>query len=136
METIRHDWTEKEILEIYNMPLLELVYKAAGVHRKFHDPGEVQVSSLLSIKTGACSEDCAYCPQSARYKTGLKVEPLLEIEEVIGAAKKAKEGGATRFCMGAAWREIKDDENFERVLDMVRAVNSMDMEVCCTLGMR
>ena len=132
---IRYDWTEQEILDIYSMPLLDLVFKAASIHRKFHEPSEVQVSSLLSIKTGACSEDCAYCPQSARYKTGIEIEPLMEVDEVIEAAKKAKEAGATRFCMGAAWREVKDNKEFEKVLKMVREVNNLGMEVCCTLGM-
>jgi len=132
---IRHDWSEKEISGIYNMPLLELVYKAATIHRKFHEPSEVQVSSLLSIKTGACSEDCAYCPQSARYKTGIEIHPLLPLDEVIKAAQTAKKAGATRFCMGAAWRELKDNEDFEKVLQMVREVNALGMEVCCTLGM-
>jgi len=135
MEPIRHDWKVKEILDIYNIPLLELVYKAATVHRKFHDPEEVQVSSLLSIKTGACSEDCAYCPQSARYHTNIDIEPLLPLQKVIETAKKAKSSGATRFCMGAAWREIKDGPQFDKILEMVRAVNDMGMEVCCTLGM-
>ena len=135
MRFIRHNWTEKEILDIYGMPLLELVHRAATVHRKFHEPSEVQVSSLLSIKTGACSEDCAYCPQSARYKTGIEAQPLLPVRQVLEAARRAKNGGATRFCMGAAWREAKDDKDFENVLEMVREVNAMGMEVCCTLGM-
>ena len=134
-EYIRHDWAEKEVLDIYSMPLLDLVYRAATMHRKFHAASEVQVSSLLSIKTGACTEDCAYCPQSARYKTGISANPLMEVGQVIEAAKKAKESGATRFCMGAAWREVKDNEDFENVLEMVRSVNSLGMEVCCTLGM-
>ncbi|MCH8003507.1 MAG: biotin synthase BioB [Nanoarchaeota archaeon] len=135
MKFVRHDWTEKEILGIYNIPLLELVYKAATIHRKFHDPKEVQVSSLLSIKTGACPEDCAYCPQSARYHTDIDIGPLLPLQKVIEVAKKAKSSGATRFCMGAAWREIKDGPEFERILEMVKAINNMGMEVCCTLGM-
>ena len=135
MEKLRHNWTEKEVLEIYNMPLLNLVYEAATIHRKFQTASEVQVSSLLSIKTGACSEDCAYCPQSARYKTGISAHPLMDIGQVIEAAKMAKEAGATRFCMGAAWREVKDNEDFEKVLQMVREVNALGMEVCCTLGM-
>lgn len=135
MEFIRHGWTEKEIQEIYSAPLLELVYKAATIHRKFHDPSEVQVSSLLSIKTGACPEDCAYCPQSARYHTNIDAEPLLSFQKVIETAKKAKKSGATRFCMGAAWREVKDGPEFERILEMVTAINKMAMEVCCTLGM-
>ncbi len=132
---IRHDWTEDEILGIYNTPLLELIYKAATLHRKFHDPCEVQVSSLLSIKTGACPEDCAYCPQSARYRTGIEMHPLLPLEQVTDIAKQAKSSGATRFCMGAAWREAKEGDEFERVLQMVRDVNAIGMEVCCTLGM-
>ena len=133
--SIRNDWTENEILEIYNLPLLDLIYKAATIHRKFQTASEVQVSSLLSIKTGACSEDCAYCPQSARYKTGIEVEPLMEVKEVVETARKAKEAGATRFCMGAAWRELKDNKDFEKVLEMVKEVNALGMEVCCTLGM-
>ena len=135
MVLIRYNWTEEEILDIYNSPLLELVYKSATVHRKFHNPSEVQVSSLLSIKTGACVEDCAYCPQSARYKTEIEVHTLLPLENVVETAKKAKKAGATRFCMGAAWREVKDGHEFEQVLEMVRAVNDLGMEVCCTLGM-
>ena len=135
MSQTKHDWTEKEILEIYNMPLLDLIYEAAAVHRKFNASSEVQVSSLLSIKTGACSEDCAYCPQSARYSTGIDVEPLMKVEKVIETAKIAKESGATRFCMGAAWRELKDNKDFEKVLEMVKEVNALGMEVCCTLGM-
>ncbi len=135
MDSIRHDWTEKEVLEIYNMPLLELIYEAATVHRKFQTASEVQVSSLLSIKTGACTEDCAYCPQSARYNTGIEVQSLLPLNEVIETAKKAKSAGATRFCMGAAWREVKDGEEFDRILEMVKSVNALGMEVCCTLGM-
>ena len=135
MALIKYDWTEEEILDIYNLPLLELVYKSATIHRKFHNAYEVQVSSLLSIKTGACVEDCAYCPQSARYKTEIKVHSLLPLDKVIEVAKKAKKAGATRFCMGAAWREVKDDDEFERVLEMVRDVNALGMEVCCTLGM-
>ncbi|MBI3026843.1 biotin synthase BioB [Candidatus Woesearchaeota archaeon] len=135
MQIVRYDWAEEEALKIYNMPLLELIYKAATVHRQFHDPSEVQLSSLLSIKTGACSEDCAYCPQAARYSTGIKIESLLPIEKVVESAKNAKLNGSTRFCMGAAWREIKDNDDFENVLEMVKAVNDLGMEVCCTLGM-
>ena len=135
MNHIRYDWTEEEIKEIYDMPLLDLVYEAATIHRKFHADSEVQVSSLLSIKTGACTEDCAYCPQSARYKTGTAVHPLMQVNQVLESAKKAKEAGATRFCMGAAWREVKDGADFERVIEMVKGVNELSMEVCCTLGM-
>ena len=135
MKEIRYDWAEKDVLEIYNMPLLDLVYKAATIHRKFHESSEVQVSSLLSIKTGTCPEDCAYCPQSARYNTGIDAHSLLDVSQVIEAAKRAKKNGVTRFCMGAAWREAKDNNDFEKVLQMVREVNSLGLEVCCTLGM-
>lgn len=135
MANIRHDWTEKEILGIYSMPLLDLVHRAATIHRKFHTAFEVQVSSLASIKTGACQEDCAYCPQSARYKTGISAHPLMEVEQVVKAAKRAKKAGATRFCMGAAWREAKDNPEFDKIVEMVRNVNQLGMESCCTLGM-
>jgi biotin synthase len=132
---IRNDWTLNEIQEIYNLPLLELVYRAATVHRKHNDTGEVQVCTLLSIKTGGCTEDCAYCPQAARYNTGVNVHALMQKEEVLEYAAKAKAAGSTRFCMGAAWREVRDNKDFDRVLDMVKGVNEMGMEVCCTLGM-
>jgi len=132
---IRHNWTKEEIYDIYNMPLLELVFRAAELHRKYNDTAEVQVCTLLSIKTGGCSEDCAYCPQAARYSTGVDVQALMKKEEVLSYAQKAKEAGSTRFCMGAAWREVRDNRDFDRVLDMVKGVNEMGMEVCCTLGM-
>jgi biotin synthase len=112
-----------------------LVYQAATVHRQFHDPNEVQISTLLSIKTGGCPEDCSYCSQAARYHTNVKVQKLLPYEEVIQAAVRAKDSGSSRFCMGAAWREVRDNKDFDRVLDMVKGVNSLGMEVCCTLGM-
>lgn len=132
---IRHNWTKEEIYDIYNMPLLELVFRAAELHRKYNDTAEVQVCTLLSIKTGGCSEDCAYCPQAARYNTGIDVQALMKKDEVLAYAQKAKEAGSTRFCMGAAWREVRDNRDFDRVLDMVKGVNEMGMEVCCTLGM-
>jgi biotin synthase len=132
---IRNDWTLNEIQEIYNLPLLELVYRAATVHRKHNDTGEVQVCTLLSIKTGGCSEDCAYCPQAARYNTGVNVHALMQKDEVLEYAAKAKAAGSTRFCMGAAWREVRDNKDFDRVIEMVKGVNEMGMEVCCTLGM-
>ncbi len=135
MGVIRHDWTSEQIKDIYNRPLLSLVLDAAIVHREDHVFGEVQISSLLSIKTGGCSEDCAYCPQAARYQTGVNVHALMKTDEVVESAKRAKEGGASRFCMGAAWREVRDNRDFDRVLDMVKEVNKLDMEVCCTLGM-
>ncbi len=132
---IRNDWSIEEIHDIYNSPLLELVYKAATVHKAYNDTAEVQVCTLLSIKTGGCSEDCAYCPQAARYNTGVNVQALMKKDEVLEYAQKAKNAGSTRFCMGAAWREVRDNKDFDRVLDMVRGVNEMGMEVCCTLGM-
>ena len=132
---IRNDWTKKEIEEIYNSPILDLIYRAATVHRENNDAQEVQVCTLLSVKTGGCPEDCAYCPQAARYHTDVKVHKLLPTEEVLEKAREAKESGSTRFCMGAAWREVRDNKDFDRVLDMVKGVNGMGMEVCCTLGM-
>lgn len=132
---IRHDWTKEEIISIYNQPLLELVFRAATVHREYHDPKKVQVSSLISIKTGGCPEDCAYCPQAARYQTKVKVHKLMEVDEVMELAKNAKTNGASRVCMGAAWRSVRDNKDFDKVIDMVRGVHSLNLEVCCTLGM-
>ena len=127
--------TKEEILEIYNSPLLDLIYRAASIHRENNNYSEVQVSSLLSIKTGGCPEDCGYCPQAARYHTDVDVHALMKVNEVMSAAQKAKEGGASRLCMGAAWREVRDNRDFDTVLEMVKGVNAMGMEVCCTLGM-
>lgn len=132
---IRTDWTREEISEIFNKPIMDLIYEGATVHRKYHDANEVQVCTLLSVKTGGCPEDCAYCPQAARYHTDVKVHKLLDVEEVLEKAKSAKESGSTRFCMGAAWREVRDNRDFDKVLEMVKGVNGMGMEVCCTLGM-
>lgn len=132
---IRNNWSIGEAEKIYNQPFLELVYHAASVHRQFHDPQEVQVCTLLSVKTGGCPEDCAYCPQAARYHTDVKVHKLMEVEEVLQAAADAKAKGSTRFCMGAAWREVRDNRDFDKVIAMVKGVNEMDLEVCCTLGM-
>ncbi|MFO0355333.1 MAG: biotin synthase BioB [Sphingobacteriaceae bacterium] len=129
------DWTKEEILEVYNTPLMELIYRAAEVHKQYHKVGEVQVSSLLSIKTGGCPEDCAYCPQAARYQTEVKVQKLMSVAEINEAADNAKAGGASRMCLGAAWREVRDNRDFDKVLDMVRTINSKGMEVCATLGM-
>ncbi|HLK27452.1 MAG TPA: biotin synthase BioB [Puia sp.] len=131
----RNNWLIDEVQEIYNTPLLELIYRAATVHREYNDTAEVQVCTLLSIKTGGCSEDCAYCPQAARYNTGVNVQALMQKDEVLKYAQKAKEAGSTRFCMGAAWREVRDNKDFDKVLDMVKGVNALGMEVCCTLGM-
>ncbi len=132
---VRNNWTKDEIAEIYNSPLLELIYRAATLHREYHATGEVQVCTLLSIKTGGCPEDCAYCPQAARYNTGVDVQALMKKEDVLAYAEKAKEAGSTRFCMGAAWREVRDNRDFDRVLEMVQGVNELGMEVCCTMGM-
>ena len=131
----RHDWTRGEVRDLYHQPLLELIFAAQQKHRQYHAPGEVQLCRLLSIKTGGCPEDCAYCPQSARYETGILPEVPLTVEEVSRAAERAKREGATRFCMGAAWREARSGKHFEDVLAMVRAVASLGIEVCCTLGM-
>jgi biotin synthase len=132
---VRNNWTKSEIAEIYDLPLLELIYKASTIHREFQDTAEVQVCTLLSIKTGGCPEDCAYCPQAARYSTGVEVQALMKKEDVLSYAEKARNAGSTRFCMGAAWREVRNNRDFDRVLDMVKGVNELGMEVCCTLGM-
>jgi biotin synthase len=132
---VRHDWTLPEVRAIHDLPLLDLVYRAQTVHRATFGEPEVQLCSLLSIKTGGCPEDCAYCPQSARYQTGVKAERLMETGDVLDAARKARAAGATRFCMGAAWREVKDGPQFDRVLAMVRGVRALGMEACVTLGM-
>lgn len=132
---IRSDWSREEVAQLYRRPLLELVMEAAAVHRIYHKPGEIQTCTLLSIKTGGCPEDCAYCAQSVRYDTGIAVHRLMEVEEVVAAARRAKEAGATRFCMGAAWREVRNNRDFQKVLEMVRAVRALGLEVCATLGM-
>lgn len=135
MSTIRNNWSLEEITEIYNTPLMELIYKAATVHREYHETGEVQVCTLLSIKTGGCSEDCAYCPQSARYNTGVNSEKLMPKEMILAAAQRAKDAGSTRFCMGAAWRSARQNKDFNEVLNVVSDVADMGLEVCATLGM-
>jgi biotin synthase len=132
---IRYDWQEPEIRATYNTPLLELIYQAASVHRQYHDPTKIQVCKLISIKTGGCPEDCSYCAQSSRYTTEVKAQALLEKETVVNIAQKAKETGVSRICMGAAWREVRDNSQFEEVLEMVKDVTAMGLEVCCTLGM-
>ncbi|MGB9671485.1 MAG: biotin synthase BioB [Halothiobacillaceae bacterium] len=134
MSAIRHDWSREEILALFDLPFNDLLHQAQSVHREHFDPNTVQVSTLLSIKTGACPEDCAYCPQSAKYDTGLEKERLLPLDEVVEAAKAARAKGATRFCMGAAWRN-PTDKNLETVEAMVRAVKDLGMETCVTLGM-
>jgi biotin synthase len=132
---VRHDWTLPEVRAIHDLPLLDLVYRAQTVHRAVFGGNEVQLCSLLSIKTGGCPEDCAYCPQAARYHTGVKAEKLMETGEVLVAARTARAAGATRFCMGAAWREVREGAQFEQVLEMVRGVRALGMEACVTLGM-
>ena len=132
---IRTDWTLEEIKEIYSKPLLDLIFEAATIHRQNKAYSEVQISSLISIKTGGCKEDCTYCPQAARYDTDINVHALMSVETVLEMANKAKENGASRMCLGAAWREVRDNDDFERILEMVSEVNDMGMEVCCTLGM-
>ncbi|MGD8873003.1 MAG: biotin synthase BioB [Gemmatimonadota bacterium] len=135
MPDIRTDWTRDEVQKIYDMPLMELIYQAATVHREHHETGEVQVCTLLSIKTGACPEDCAYCPQSARYQTDIEKHGVLPKDEVLAAARAAKQSGSTRFCMGAAWRCARDGKDFDHVLELVSGVADLGLEVCCTLGM-
>lgn len=132
---VKHSWTKEEVSEIHNLPLLELVFKAAQVHREYHKPDEIQISTLLSIKTGGCTEDCSYCGQAARYHTDIKVQALLATDTVMEHAKKAKENGSSRFCMAAAWREVRDNSDFDRIIEMVKGVNELGLEVCCTLGM-
>jgi len=134
--SVRTDWSKQEIAEIYALPFHELMYRASTVHRMYWDPSEVQQCTLLSIKTGGCTEDCSYCSQSTRHKTFVKPTPTMKVQEVLEAAARAKEAGSTRFCMGAAWREMGNKKNaFRHILDMVRGVNGMGLEVCCTLGM-
>ena len=132
--SIRHNWKSEEILILLDLPFNDLIYKAQQTHRAFHDPNKVQISTLLSIKTGACPEDCAYCPQSVHYKTSVDVERLLPVDDVVKAASTAKESGANRFCMGAAWRS-PSDKNLEVVIDMIKKVAKLGMETCVTLGM-
>jgi biotin synthase len=135
MSITRHNWSKDEIIAIYNKPLMELLYEAATIHRENHDPNVVQISTLISLKTGGCSEDCGYCPQAKRYHTNIETNDFMTVADVKIQATKAKEGGSSRVCMGAAWRNVKDGPEFDQVLEMVRTINKMDMEVCCTLGM-
>jgi biotin synthase len=132
---LRHDWTRQEVAAIYRTPLPELVFQAQSVHRKFNDPDRIQTCQLISIKTGGCPEDCGYCPQSAHYDAGVERQGLMDPQHVIGVAQQAAERGVTRFCMGAAWRQAPQGREFENVLEMVRGVSKLGMEVCCTLGM-
>jgi biotin synthase len=132
--TVRHDWTREEVAALFNLPFPDLIFHAQRIHRMHFDPREVQISTLLSIKTGGCPEDCAYCPQSARYATGVKAEKLMEIDAVLAEARAAKAGGASRFCMGAAWRAPKD-RDLDEVCTMVEGVKALGLETCATLGM-
>ena len=134
-EARRTDWTIDEVQALFELPLMALVRRAGRVYEQFHDTDVVHVNQLLSIKTGACPEDCGYCSQSAHHDTGVKPQPLMAVDEVVRTAKRAKAQGVTRFCMGAAWRDVKDNAQFDRVLDMVRQVNDLGLEVCATLGM-
>jgi biotin synthase len=132
---IRNDWSREEVSQIYNAPWIQLVQRSSRVHEHFQQTGEVQVCTLLSVKTGGCPEDCAYCPQAARYHTDVDVHKLLDVDEVMTKAQRAKDSGSTRFCMGAAWRNVRDNRDFDKVIDMVKGVKGLGMEVCCTLGM-
>src|SRR5580704_16858552 len=132
---LRYDWTLGEIESIYTAALPDLIFRAQTVHRAYHAAAEVQGCMLLSVKTGGCPEDCGYCPQSAHYATGVERQGLLPLDEVLDKARQARDAGSTRFCMGAAWRQVRDGAEFERVLAMVRGVRELGMEACCTLGM-
>lgn len=133
-EGLRHDWSESEVISLFDLPLNDLVFRAQSLFRQYFDPNKIQLSTLLNIKTGGCPEDCAYCPQSVRYETGIKAGSLMDIDEVKQAAQEAKQHGASRFCMGAAWRSPKD-RDLDKVIEMVRAVKQTGMETCATLGM-
>lgn len=132
---VRHDWEREEIAEIFRMPLLKLIFRAASIHGEYQEPGEVQRCTLLSVKTGGCPEDCAYCPQAARYHTGVEAQKLLDAPTILEAANKAKKAGSSRFCMGAAWRKVRNSKDFDHVLDVVSQVRDLGLEVCCTMGM-
>jgi biotin synthase len=132
---IRYDWTLEELKALYALPLLGLISKSHTLHLQFHQPSEIQVCSLISIKTGGCPEDCKYCAQSSRYQTAVSAQPMMRYEDVLSEAKGAVERGATRVCLGAAWREVRDSRQFDEVLRMVRGITDLGVEVCCTLGM-
>lgn len=134
-KAIRHDWTREEVERLFELPFMELVWRAATVHRTWHDPERIQLATLANIKRGGCPEDCSYCPQAARYNTGVDAEALASVDDVLAQAQRAREAGASRFCMGAAWRQVRDDKRFDQVLDMVKGVNELGLEVCVTLGM-
>lgn len=135
MSFIRYDWDFDELESLYELPLLELISKSHRIHHQFHQSGEIQVCNLISIKTGGCPEDCKYCAQSSRYQTSVFAQPMMQYEAVLSEAKKAIERGATRICLGAAWRGVRDSKQFEDVLLMVKGITDLGVEVCCTLGM-
>jgi biotin synthase len=132
---IRHDWRIEELKEMYDLPLLELISKSNHIHVQIHKPSEIQICSLISIKTGGCPEDCKYCAQSSRYQTSVSAQPMMQLTAVLNEAKRAVERGSTRVCLGAAWREIRGSKQFEDVLQMIKEITGMGVEVCCTLGM-
>jgi biotin synthase len=133
--SVRHDWTLGEVRRLHDLPLFELIDRARQIHLENHPPSSVQLCTLLSVKTGGCPEDCSYCSQSSRYDTPVAGEKMLSVDEVLAAANRARASGATRFCMGAAWREVKEGPAFDRVIDMIRGVKAIGLEACCTLGM-
>lgn len=135
MHTIRHNWILEELNALYHKPLFELIAQANSLHAQHHNPQEIQVCTLISIKTGGCPEDCKYCSQSSRYQTSTQAEPMVEYDAVLQAAKQAIARGSTRICLGAAWREVRDSKQFEQVLQMIQAITDLGAEVCCTLGM-
>jgi len=135
MQIIRNDWTFDELERFYELPLIELISKSHGIHCMYHQPGEIQVCSLISIKTGGCPEDCKYCAQSSRYQTPVSAQPMMQYETVLNEAKKAVDRGASRICLGAAWREVRDNKQFEEILHMIKGITALGVEVCCTLGM-
>ena len=134
MENLRNNWSLAEIENIYNRPILDLIYTAATVHRQHHDPRAIQISSLLSIKTGGCTEDCKYCSQSSFYETEIQAEPMMEVDEIVSKARLAKESGSSRFCLSTAWRQIPNAE-MEKILKIISSVNELGLEVCATMGM-
>lgn len=135
VEDLRNDWTEEEVWEIFEQPLLDLIFEAASVHRRHHKPGEVQICRNLNIKKGGCPEDCAYCPQAARYHTGVSPEAMMSVETAVEMAREAKSRGVSRVCMGAAWRGLPKGKPMERVLELTRAIAAEGVEVCCSLGL-
>lgn len=133
--SIKYDWIMEELIELYRLPLLELISKSHILHLHYHQVAEVQVCSLISIKTGGCPEDCKYCAQSSRYQTAVSAQPMMQYEEVLSEAKKAIARGVTRVCLGAAWREVRDNKQFDHILQMIKSITGLGLEVCCTLGM-